>query len=394
MLIVFPLTYAPSHLVLPFLRTLPVPVLLLNSQSLGDFGAEATARAFIDNQAPTGLFDLSNALTRSSIPFRVASGHYRDPRLLEDLRDWCRAAQAAAAARRFRVGLAGHAMDGMGDLAVDHTALLDQLGAEVLHVSVAEISSRAESAPAEEVRRLMEEDRSRFAVDAELRPQEHEASSRLEHALRAVAAEHRLDALTFHFEALLADGRIRTIPVLAACKLLAEGIGYAGEGDVTCAALVAMMGRLAGPAEFFETWGIDFAGEAVMKNHMGEGNFLLAREDLPVRLTRSPVGLGEAMAPAATSFVLKPGEATLVNLATGRGGRLKLTVAEGSVPEMRPIAGVQTPHGKFTPGIPVRDFLERYAMAGASHHSALVYGRRAGLVERLAWILGLEMQVI
>ncbi len=394
LLIVFPLTYAPSHLVLPALRAVKLPLLLLNSQIIRDFDSEATAQAFIDNQAPTGLFDLSNALVRAGIPFRVVSGHYRNQEFMAELQDWCRLSHLAAEVRRFRVGLAGHAMDGMGDLSVDHGLLLDQFGAEVIHVPISDIAARVKHVTVAEVRRQVEEDSTLFSVEPELSRQEHEASSRLVHALYSVVKEYRLDAFSFHFEAIADDGRITTFPVLAACKLLAEGIGYAGEGDVTCAALVALMARLAGEADFFEMWGIDFAGEAVMKNHMGEGNFRLARRDLPVMLNRNPVGLGDSIAPAAPSFVLRPGDATLANLTTGKAGRLKLTVCEGSVPEMKPIPGVRTPHGKFKPRIPVKIFIERYALAGASHHCALAYGRWAVSLERLAGIMGIAIEVM
>jgi L-arabinose isomerase len=282
----------------------------------------------------------------------------------------------------------------MGDLAVDHTLLLGQGGAEVIHVPVSEIATRAGSAPAAEVRRLMEEDRRQFEIDPELRPDEHELSSRLEHALRGIVRDYRLDAFTFHFKAVADDGRIGTLPVLGASKLLAEGIGYAGEGDVTCAALVAMMARLAGESEFFETWGLDFAGGALMKNHMGEGNFRLGRRDLPVRLLRAPIGLGDVVAPAVPSLVMRPGEATLANLTTGRGGALKLTVCEGNVPEMTPVRGVLTPHGKFIPDVQLKEFLERFAYAGGSHHSALAYGRWSGSLQRLAWMMGWELETI
>ena len=394
LLMVLPLTYAESHLVLPTLRSSPLPLLLLNSQILFEFDAGATGQPFIDNQAPTGFFDLSNVLVRTGIPFQVASGYQGDLELMAELRDWCRVAHVAAQARRLRVGLAGYSMDGMGDLAVDHTLLLGLGGAEVVHVPVPEIGSRAEAAPAEEVRRMVDDDRRLFDVDPGLRAHEHELSSRLEHALRAIVRDHRLDAFTFHFTAVADDGRIRTLPVLGASKLLAEGVGYAGEGDVTCAALVTVLARLAGESEFFETWGLDFASGSIMKNHMGEGNYRLARKDLPVKLVRAPIGLGDEVAPAVPRMVMRPGEATLANLTTGRGGVLKLTVCEGAVPDMAPIAGVLTPHGKFTPSIPLKEFLERFALAGGSHHSALAYGRWARSLGRLAWIMGWEFECI
>ncbi len=241
---------------------------------------------------------------------------------------------------------------------------------------------------------MMEEDHRRFAVDPDLRPEEHEVSRRLDHAIHAIVRDNRLDAFSFHFTAVAEDGRIRTLPVLAASRLLAEGVGYAGEGDVVSASLVAALARLAGESEFFETWGLDFASGSLMKNHMGEGNYRLARGDLPVRLLRAPIGLGDEVAPAVPSFVMRPGEATLANLTTARGGGLKLIACQGSVPDTTPLPGVRTPHGKFTPCVPLKQFLERFALAGGSHHSALAYGRWQRSLERLAWIMGWDFEAI
>jgi len=131
-----------------------------------------------------------------------------------------------------------------------------------------------------------------------------------------------------------------------------------------------------------------------MKNHMGEGNYRLAHKDLPVRLLRTPIGLGDPVAPATPCFVMRPGEATFANLTTGPGGILKLTVCEGRVPDMKPVPGVRTPHGKFTPCLPLKEFVQRFALGGGSHHSALAYGRWSRSLQRLAWIMGWEFEAI
>ena len=48
-----------------------------------------------------------------------------------------------------------------------------------------------------------------------------------------------------HFMAVGEDNLLDTQPFLAASRLLAEGYGFGGEGDVTSAAAVAMMVALA-----------------------------------------------------------------------------------------------------------------------------------------------------
>jgi L-arabinose isomerase len=83
-----------------------------------------------------------------------------------------------------------------------------------------------------------------------------------------------------------------------------------------------------------------------------------------------------------------------MNLTAGSGGTLKLTACEGRVPETEPIQGVRTPHGRFKPDVPLKDFLQRYAEIGGSHHGTLGYGRHAETIEKVAWILGLAFERI
>jgi L-arabinose isomerase len=97
---------------------------------------------------------------------------------------------------------------------------------------------------------------------------------------------------------------------------------------------------------------------------------------------------------AVPRYTLRPGEATLINLTTTFAGRVKLTAAEGEVPDFKPVKGVLSPHGKFKPDRPLREFLDRYALAGGSHHGALAYGRLAESVGMVADLLGIEFERI
>jgi L-arabinose isomerase len=79
-------------------------------------------------------------------------------------------------------------------------------------------------------------------------------------------------------------------------------------------------------------------------------------------------------------------------LTTSRAGQLKFTVTEGQVLDFASVRAVPMPQGAFKPDAPLQEFLERYFLVGASHHSALAYGRWARAVTRVASLLGVDCE--
>jgi L-arabinose isomerase len=395
LLLVVLLSYAPSHIALPALSKTKLPVLIFNTQKAHSITAETTPDVLLHNHGMHGVQDLANVLLRSGREFHIVTGHYRDERVLSQVREWCEAARIAKFMRRCRIGLLGYTMEGMGDFAVDETALLAQVGVEVKRIPMRRIAIEAANAPHEEIAEQMRFDREQFEMDPGIRQEEHEASSRLEWAIRKVLREEGMHGFAAHFMAVSEDGRLETLPFIAASKLLGEGYGYGGEGDVTSAAAVAMMQELTGAANFTEMFTMDFGGNAILMSHMGESNWRLAREDVPIRMVRSTLGLVDLrVRPLVLVFSLKPGDVTLVSLTTSAGGRLKMIVTEGEVLDFPPIEALSTPHYKFAPRGELGDFLTRFSMEGGSHHQALAYGHLAGVIEKTAMLLGIECSVI
>jgi L-arabinose isomerase len=194
-----------------------------------------------------------------------------------------------------------------------------------------------------------------------------------------------------HFVAVGEDGRLDTLPFLAASKLMAEGYGFGGEGDVTSAAAMAIMRELVGEADFTEMFTMSFADNSALMMHMGEGNWRMARRDEPIWLLRNTLGLFDVrVAPLLLAFSLEPGEVTLVSLTTLANGRLKFIVTEGQVLDFPYLVDLARPHFKFRPDGDLNDFLTRFSMEGGSHHQALAYGRWAGTVEKIAALTGVE----
>ena len=391
LIIVVLLTYAPSHIAAPALCRTRLPVLLFNTQQLESITDQVTGDQTTHNHGMHGVQDLANVLLRAGRAFDIVTGHYREDETLAEVRAWCDAARAVTHLSGMRIGQFGYSMQGMGDFGVDETALLTQVGVEVRHIAMKAVADRAAAVPPAKLDEQMSADRRSFHFQTGITPDEHAASSRLEYALRAIMAEQALHGFTYHFAAVGEDTWLDTVPFLAAGKLLGEGFGFGGEGDVTSAAAVAMLQGLAGAANFTEMFSMDFAGNAVLIMHMGEGNCRMARHDQPVHLLRSSLGLVQVRyAPLLLAFSLEPGEVTLVSLTTTRNGRLKLVATEGEVLDFPYVADLARPHYKFRPACDLRSFLTSFSREGGSHHQALAYGRWAGTVAKVAALLGIE----
>jgi L-arabinose isomerase len=396
------LTYTPSHIALPALCRTNLPILIFNTQREYAITADTEPGVTLRNHGMHGVQDLANVLLRSGREFHIVTGHYKDEKTLAEVRAWCEAARVATFMRGVRIGLLGYPMEQMGDFAVDETAFLAQMGVEVQRVPMKLVGERAAGAPDAEIARQMEQDRETFEVDPDVSREAHEAGSRLEWALRSIVRERGMQGFAAHFMAVAEDGRLDTLPFLAASKLLGEGYGYGGEGDVTSAAAVTMMHELVrgmrdSPhgANFTEMFTMDFGGNSALMSHMGEGNWKLARKDQPVRLVGDRLGIVDLrVPPVLLSFSLEPGEVTLLSLTTLADGRFKFIVAEGQVLDFPPIPAIARPHYKFSPDGDLCEFLTRFSMEGGSHHQALAYGRLSGVIEKVGRLLGIECSIV
>jgi L-arabinose isomerase len=379
------LTYTPSHVALQALKTTRLPILIFNTQRLYKVTKDMDPSALIRNHGMHGVQDVTNVLLRAGRSFQITTGHYKDKKTLTEIKEHCQAASVMNFLKKCRVGIIGYPLEGMGDFALDETSLLNSLGVKVHHISQRDLAFIAKDAPEEAIKAQMEQDRVIFSMADDITKKEHEESSRLEWAVREKLRREGLDAFTANFMAISEEGWLQTLPFLASSKMLSEGFGYAGEGDILTSVVVAMMQRLAGSANFTEMFTMDFEGNAILMSHMGEGNHALAREDRRVEMVGSTLGLMELhVRPLLLRFALKHGPVTLVNLTATSGGRLKIIVTEGKVLDFPPIKGIVPPHFKFQPEKPLNEFLTELSKEGSSHHFALAYGRLSSVIEKIA----------
>jgi L-arabinose isomerase len=388
-IIVVCLTYAPSQLSLPALKRTRLPIIVWNVQELLAVDGSYDADALVNNHGVHGTQDLANVLLRSGVPFYYVTSHVSDPDGLAELERFLSAASAVAGLRRCRLGLMGYPFPGMGDFAVDTTHLAGTLGCSSESLSLEQYHQRAAAADNASAKQLVAEYRERYAVGKDVTDVDLDVTARAELALRSITAERRLDAMSFQFLAFGEDERTETLPFVAVSRMMADGLGFAGEGDLIGAAGTWLLNRLCPPASFSEIFTIDFAGNALFLSHMGEANTALARRDRKIPLVARPTPITRTRGRQlvlVNSF--EPGPATLCALALGPNHRWRLIASAVQIQDFGPLATLPAPHCKIAaPDGDVRGWLTRYALAGGPHHNAICFGDARPRIQLAAKLL-------
>jgi len=395
-LLVILLTYSPSQLALPALRRTRLPIVIWNTQELLSVDQSFTVANMVDNHGVHGTQDLANVLTRAGIHFHYVTSPNNDPEGLQELQDYFAATAAVNRLRSARIGSLGYPFPGMGDFAVDTTHMSATLGCDWMNLSVEDYINRSAAAPAEEVTRLVAGYRQNYEVVPDVTEADLVLTARAELAVRGMIADYRLSALTYQFMAFGADERTETLPFVAASRLMAEGIGFGGEGDLIAAAATSFFNWLKPPASFSEIFTIDFAGNSLFLSHMGEANTAMARRDRKIALAARPAPITRTR---GRQLALVPcfdaGPATLAALTLGPQGRWRIIAAEAALEDYGPLPGFCVPHSKLRPfGGDVRQFLTAYATAGGPHHNAIFFGDARPRLSFAARLLGADYSEI
>jgi L-arabinose isomerase len=390
-LLVILATYSPSQLALLALQRTRLPIVIWNTQELLAVDQTFTLQHMVDNHGVHGTQDLANVLTRSGVPFHYVTSPVNDAVGVEELGDFFAAAAAVNRLRSARIGMIGYPFPGMGDFAVDTTRLAATLGCSWINLTVEDYNNRCASVPAAKVGKLVAEYRRAYDLAPDLTEADLKSTAAAELALRGMVADHRLSALTYQFTAFGDDDRTQTLPFVAASRMMADGIGFGGEGDLVAAAATAFFNWLKTPASFSEIFTIDFAGESLFLSHMGEANVAMARRDRKVPLVARPAPItrtrGRQLA-LVTSF--EPGPATFTALTQAAGDKWRIIVAPATIEDYGPLPGFCVPHFKLKPAGGVRQFLTNYANAGGPHHNAVCFGDARRRLRFAAGLIGAD----
>jgi len=220
-------------------------------------------------------------------------------------------------------------------------------------------------------------------------------SAKIELGLRAFLEEGGFKAFTDTFENL---GELKQLPGLAVQRLMADGYGFAGEGDWKTAAMVravkVMNYGLEGGTSFMEDYTYHFTPEKsyVLGSHMLEICPSIA--DAKPSCEVHPLGIGGKEDPVRLVFNSPAGDAINVSL-VDMGNRFRLIVNE--VEAVKPMADL--------PKLPVARVLwdakpdlevaaTAWILAGGAHHTVYSQAITTEYIEDFADIAGVELLVI
>jgi L-arabinose isomerase len=384
------LTYGPAMRVARLLSESRLPVLLANIQPEPNVTPAWDMADMTYNQGVHGAQDTANAMVRGGKRFAVLTDDWKSDAFREDVSRWARAAAAVTRWKSLKTAIFGYAMNDMGDIRVDESALVRSLGPEILAVAPGDMYRgmlEVTDAQAGEVIAFEDEN---FEIDPRLSPEERADHARMQVAIEQILIDRGFGAYTAHFDAIGDDGRFSRLPLAAASSLMAKGYGYAAEGDVLTACLVSAGHTLIGDAHFTEMYAMDFPSDSILQSHMGEGNWKIARQDRPVKLIKRPLGIGRLADPPTFLFQYQPGPATLATLVSLEGTRFRLVCAEGENLDSQELPALEMPYGQFRPASGVRACLNGWLAAGGPHHEVMNLGHHAADWKVFCQLAGIE----
>jgi L-arabinose isomerase len=388
------LTYGPAMRTVRALMPTPVPLLLANIQPERSITAAWDMADLTYNQGIHGAQDQANALVRIGKPFSVITGDWRSEAFASAFADWARAAQAVTSLRRTRIALLGYPMNGMGDILYDAPSLLRKIGPMIVSEDLGGLIARLSAVSDADVDAVLARHADTFELDPRLARAQHAYAARLELAIGEMLREGDYAGFSFHFDSIGGDGRFEQLPLLAASDLMADGYGYAAEGDTNTTSLMCAAQTMIGDAHFSEMYAMDWELDSVLISHMGEGNWKIARRDRPIRLIDRELGIGRLSNPPTPVFSAEPGVATTAALVPIEGEYYRLVVGRGQVLDTPELPNVEMHYFHFRPDSGMESFMDQWLGFGGPHHFVLNLGDHAARWRRLAELLDLEYEEI
>lgn len=393
-------TYALSSTVLPVVRGTRAPVVVLNLQPVSRIDY-TTFNQLPSREEKTGEWlahcqacsapEIASVFNRAGIPYHLVTGTLDDPAAWEEIHAWVEAAQAALTLRNSSIGLLGHYYGGMLDVYSDYTQLASVFGNHFDLLEMDELAALRAGVTADEVVQMLATFQATFAVSPECSAFELERAARTSVALHKLVARHRLGALAYYYEGQPGNAHedIVTSVIAGNTLLTANHVPVAGEYEVKNVLAMKIMDSLGCGGSFSEFYALDFDDDIVMLGHDGPAHAAIA--DGKVGLVPLLVYHGKPGKGLSIQMTVQKGAATLLSVCQDRQGKVKLLAAEGEVVD-GPVLEIGNTNSRYRFSIGAREFINRWSMAGPSHHCAIGLGRQALKIEKLGEILGIEVE--
>lgn len=392
-------TFSPAKMWIAGLSALQKPLLHLHTQFNRDIPWQEIDMDFMNlNQAAHGDREYGYIGTRLDVSRKVVVGHWSNPEVTDKIGEWMQTAVAVTEGTNVRVARFG---DNMRNVAVtdgDKIEAQIKFGWTVDYYGIGDLVEEMAKFSDEEVEALFEEYKELYELPAEANEPGPTRDAILEQAkielgLKSFLSARNYNAFTTNFEDLHG---MKQLPGLAAQRLMAEGYGFAGEGDWRTAALLRVMKVISGNkrTSFMEdyTYHLEPGNEMILGSHMLEVCPTIA-ESKP-RIVVQPLGIGGKEDPARLVFDGQSGDAIAASLVE-LGGRYRLIINEVDA-----VGGVEeTPHLPvakvlWKPQPSLAEATEAWIYAGGAHHTVFSYEVTTDQLYEFADMAGIECIII
>jgi L-arabinose isomerase len=390
-------TFSPAKMWIRGLAALKKPLLHLHTQYNRDIPWSSMDMDFMNlNQSAHGDREFGFMVSRMRKNRKVVVGHWQSADVEEQIGNWSR---AAAGWHDWQGGKFARFGDNMRFVAVtdgDKVEAELQFGFSVNSYGIGDLVALIDAVSANDIEALIEEYKEKYTIAADLLPGGERHSSvyeaaRIEIALRKFLVDGGFKGFSDTFEDL--HGMVQ-LPGLAVQRLLADGFGFAGEGDWKTAALVrafkVMGSGLEGGNGFMEdyTYHFDPNNELVLGSHMLEIDESLASTKPSLEV--HPLGIGGKADPARLVFNVAGGAALNASI-IDVGNRFRMIVNE--------VEAVEPQHE--LPNLPVARVLWKplpdmktgcagWIYAGGAHHTAYSQNLSAETIQDFTEMAGIE----
>lgn len=398
------LTYATSYNMLPAIRDLDVPVVLVNVQKKKAPDYENTDTAtwlgtlYACGAVGEMVADLERAGKRHAVITGVVEGG--DSEVDREINDWCKAAQVRRRFRYTNLAQIGRPYPGMMDLYIDETNLYNRMGLYTKQFDWEKMWAIADNITDEvSIRRKAEEILDTFDIFPDRQGNPATVESVWDMAKYVVAFEELvrkedIALVASHYDGFAQGiaGRLDSMLIPAFSMLIKQGVACAVEGDIKVAMGMSILKIISGTGQLSEMYSIDFEKDICIIGHSGSG-------DADISLSRKPtmrivdVFHGKTGGGYLTQFYPPTGDITYLGITQDKDGNFKFVVAEG-VNEEGPIFNFGDTNMRTRFSISAREFCNKWSEAGPTHHMAAAVGKHIDTILKVAKILNVPVDVI
>ena len=395
------LTYATSYNVLPVVRDLDVPVVVVNVQKKAqpDY-ANTDIPIWLGELYACGapgevVADLNRAGKRHAVVTGVVEGG--DPEVAKQLEQWCTAAQVRRRLRRTNIAQIGRPYPGMMDLYIDETNLYNRMGLytkqfdwEKMWAIADDIDDQAAiDAKAAEIIDTFD-----IEGGAEVSDKPIQDMAKYVVAFEQWVRDEEIGLVASHYDGYAQGqaGVLDSMLIPAFSMLIKQGTACAVEGDMKVAMAMSILKTIAGTGQLSEMYSIDFPEDVVIIGHSGSGDADISTAKKPT-LKVVPVFHGKTGGGYLTQFYPGLGTVTYLGITQDGDGNFKFVVAEGENVE-GPIFTFGDTNMRMKFSIGAREFMNRWNETGPTHHMAAALGSHTDTILKVAKILNVPVDIV